>query len=83
MLTQDMAQNSFIQDAINHEAIKVELTATITTAFLEMASYQKLLTPSFKSYVNNISLCEAYFLKLKFSLAKNFLSSLSTPSFRL
>ena len=74
MLTQDMAQNSFIQNAINHEAIKVKPIPTIRTAFLELAPYQKLPRPSFKSYVNNnISLCEAYFLKLKFSLAKNFL----------
>ena len=72
MQIQDMAQNSFIQDAINHEAIKVELMPTITTAFLVMVSCQKLPRPSFTSYVNNISLCEACFLNLKFSLAEIF-----------
>ena len=48
MQIQDMAQNSFIQDAIDHEAIKSWLTPTTTTAFLVMASCQKLTRPSFK-----------------------------------
>ena len=39
---------------------------------------QKLPKPSFKSYVNNISLCQACFLKLKFPCLK-FSKFLSTP----
>ena len=58
-------------------------TSTIRTVFLAMASHQKLPRPSFKSYVNNISLCEVCFLKLKFPLAENFLSFSSAPSVRL
>ena len=66
MRLQGMDQNSFVLDAINHEAIKVGPTPTIKTAFLVMALHQKLPRPSFKSYVNNISICEACFLKLTF-----------------
>ena len=51
----------------------------IRTSYLVMTSHQKLPRPSFKSYVNNISLCEACFFKLKFPLAENFLSSSSAP----
>ena len=67
-----MAQSSFFLDAIDREAIKVGPTPTIKTAFLVMALRQKLPEPSFKSYVNNISLCQAYFLKLKFPWLKIF-----------
>ena len=56
-------QNSFFLDAINHEAIKVGSMPTIKTTFLVMALCQKLPRPSFKSYVNNISLCQTCFLK--------------------
>ena len=63
-----MAQNSFIQNAIDCEAIKIRPTSTIITAFLVMPSRQKLC------YVNNTSLCEVCFLKLKFPWAENFLS---------
>ena len=52
-------------------------TPTIRTAFLVMASHQKLPRPSFKIYVNNISLCKVCSLELKFSLTENFLSSSS------
>ena len=72
MRLQDMNQNSFFLDGINHKAIKVGPTPTIKTAFLAMALRQKLARPSFKRYVNNISLCQAYFLKLKFPLLKIF-----------
>ena len=61
MWLQGMDQNSFFVDAIDHEAIKVGLTPTIKTAFLVMALRQKLRRLSFKSYFNNISLCQAYF----------------------
>ena len=56
MKIQDIAQNNFIQDAINHEAIKVGLMPIIRTSYLGMASHQKLPRPSFKSYVNYIYL---------------------------
>ena len=70
MRLRGMDQNSFFLDDIDHEAIKVEPTPTIKTAFLVMALHQKLPRPSFKGYVNNISLCQAYFLKLKFPWLK-------------
>ena len=72
MRLQDMDQNSFFLDGIDCEAIKVGPTPTIKTAFLAMALCQKLARPSFKRYVNNISLCQAYFLKLKFPWLKIF-----------
>ena len=53
----DMDQNSFFLDTIDHEAIKVKPMPTIKIAFRVMALRQKLPRPSFKSYVNNISLC--------------------------
>ena len=70
MRLRGMDQNSFFVDAIDREAIKVRPTPTIKTAFLVMALRQKLPRPSFKSYVNNISLCQACFLKLKFPCLK-------------
>ena len=63
---QGMDQNSFFLDGINHEAIKLGPSPTIKIAFLVMALCQKLPRPSFKSYVNNITLCQDCFLKLKF-----------------
>ena len=74
MQLQDMDQNSFFLDTIDREAIKVRLTPTIKTVFLVMALCQKLPRPSFKSYVNTILLCQAYFLKLKFPWLKIFQS---------
>ena len=47
-----MDLNSFFLDAINREAIKVESTPTIKTAFLVMALRQKLPRP-FKSYISH------------------------------
>ena len=70
MRLRGMDQNSFFLDAIHREAIKVGPMPTIKTAFLVMALHQKLPKPSFKSYVNNISLCQACFLKLKFPCLK-------------
>ena len=70
MRLQGMDQNSFFVDAINCEAIKVKPMSTIKTAFLVMVLHQKLPRRSFKSYVNNISLCQADFLKLKFPWLK-------------
>ena len=67
-----MDQNSYFLDAIDREAVKVGSTPTIKTAFLVMALRQKLLKPSFKSYVNKVSLCQACFLKLKFPCLKIF-----------
>ena len=78
MQVQGMDWNSFFLDAIDHEAIKIGLMPAIRTAFLEMELSQKLPKPSSKSYV-----CEAYFLNLKFPLAKNFPSSPSAPSLKL
>ena len=72
MRLQGMDLNSFFLDAIDREAIKVELTPTIKTAFLAMALRQKLPRPSYKSNVNNISHCQACFLKLKFPWLKIF-----------
>ena len=72
MRLRSMDQNSFFVDAISPEAIKVGPTPTIKTAFLVMALHQKLPRPSFNSYVNNISLCQACFLKLKFPWLKIF-----------
>ena len=72
MRLQGMDQNSFFLDAIDHKAIKVRSMPTIKTAFLVMALRQKLPRPSFKSYVNNISLCQACFSKLKFPWLKIF-----------
>ena len=63
MRLQGMELNSFFLDAINHEAIKVELMPTIKTAFVVMALRQKLPRPSYKSNVNNISHCQACLLK--------------------
>ena len=51
---------------------KSRADANIKTAFLVMALHQKLPRPSFKSYINNISLCQAYFLKLKIPWLKIF-----------
>ena len=72
-----MDQNSFFLDAIDCEAIKVGPIPTIKTAFLVMALRQKLPKPSFKSYVNNVSLCQALFLEVEISMPENFLSFLS------
>ena len=72
MRLQGMDQNSFFLDAIDHEVIKVRPTPTIKTAFLVMALCQKLPRPSFKSYVDNMSLFQACFLKLKFPWLKIF-----------
>ena len=49
---------------------KVGAMPTIKTAILVMAICQKLPRPSFESHVNNISLCQACFLKLKFPWLK-------------
>ena len=54
------------------EAIKVAPMPTIQAAFLVMALHRKLPRPAYKSYVNDISLCQACFLKLKFSWLKIF-----------
>ena len=68
-----MDLNSFFLDAINHEAIKVTPMPTIKNDFLVMALRQKLpYVPSYKSNVNNISHCQACFLKLKFPWQKIF-----------
>ena len=72
MHLQGMDLNSFFLDAIDHEVIKVRPMPTIKTAFLAMALCQKLPRPSYKSYVNNISLCQACFLKSKFPWLKIF-----------
>ena len=72
MRLQGMDLNSFFVDAINREAIKVMPTPTYKTAFLAMALRQKLSRRSYKSNVNNISHCQAYFLKLKFPWLKIF-----------
>ena len=47
-------------------------TPTLKTACLIMALRQKLPRPSFKSYINNISLCQVCLLKLKFPWLKIF-----------
>ena len=70
-----MDLNSFFLNAINREAIKVALMPAIKTAFLAMALCQKLPRSSYKSNVNNISHCQACFLKLiEIFMAENFLS---------
>ena len=79
MRIQDMAQNSFIQEAISCEAIKSWANAHHQNSLFSNGITPKLPRP-FKSYVKNISLYKAYFLKLKFPLAKTFLSSSSAPS---
>ena len=79
MQVQGMDQNS---STIDCEAIKIGPMPTIRTAFLVMELCQKLSRPSFKSYVNNISLCEACF-EVEISMAENFLSFSSAPSLRL
>ena len=66
MQVQGMDQNSFF---IDPEAIKIRPTPTIRTAFLVMKSCQKLPRPSSKSYVYNMSLCEAYFLEVEISIS--------------
>ena len=50
---------------------------------LSNAIMLKLPRPSFKSYIYNISLCEACFLKLKYPLIENVLSSSSTLTLSL
>ena len=72
MQLQGMDLNSFFVDAIDREAIMVALTPTIKTAFLVMALHQLLPRPSYKSNINNISHCQACFLKLKFPWLKIF-----------
>ena len=72
MRLRGMDHNSFFLDAIDREAIKVGPTPTIKTAFLVMALRQKLPKTSFKGYVNNISLYQACYLKLKFPWLKIF-----------
>ena len=59
MRLQGMDQNSFFVDAIDREAIKVELMPTIKTSFLVMALRQKLYKPSFK-----VMLTIPHFVKL-------------------
>ena len=78
MRLQNMDLNSFFLNAIDCEAIKVAPTPTSKTVFLAMALRQKLPRPSYKSNVNNISHCQAYFLKLKFPWQK-ILSFSSAP----
>ena len=73
MQLQGMDQNSFFLDPIICEAMPMP---TIRTAFLAMVSHQKLPIPTFKGYVNNISLCEACFLRLKFPMTKKFLNDM-------
>ena len=72
MRLQGMDQNSFFLDAIDREAIKMRATPTLKTACLIMALHQKLPRPSFKSYINNISLCQVCLLKLEFPWLKIF-----------
>ena len=71
MQLQGMNLNSFFLDTIDREAIKVEPTPTIKTAFLAMSLRQKLSRPFYKSNVNNISHCQACLFKLKFPWQKN------------
>ena len=66
------ANRVWMKIASFHEAIKVGLMPTIKTAFLIIALCQNLPRPSFKSNVNNISHCQACFLKLKFPWLKIF-----------
>ena len=70
MRLRGMDLNGFFLDAIDCEAIKVTPIPTIKTAFLAMALCQKLPRSSYKSKVNNISHCQACFLKLKFPWLK-------------
>ena len=72
MRLQGMYQNSFFLDAIDRETMKVGPMPNIKTAFLIIALHQKLSRPSFKSNANNISHCQACFLKLKFPWLKIF-----------
>ena len=70
MRLQGMDLNSFFLNTIKCGAIKVGMMPTIKTAFLVMALRQKLPGPSYKSYVDNILLPQACFLKLKFPWLK-------------
>ena len=72
MRLQGVDLNRFFLNAINCEAVKVTPMPTNKTAFLAMALHQKLPRPSYKSNVNNISHCQACFLKLKFPWQKIF-----------
>ena len=69
MRLQGMDQNSFFLDAIDREAIKMW-----ANSHLQNCLSNNGITPktSFKSYFNNISLCQVYFLKLKFPWLKIF-----------
>ena len=62
----------FLSGHIDSETIKVGPISIIRTTFLVMASDHKLPRPSFKSYVSNISLCEACFLKVEISIGRKF-----------
>ena len=72
MRLQGMDLSSFVLNTIDYEAIEVAPMPTIKTAFIVMALCQKLPRPSYKINVNNISHCQACFLKLKFPWQKIF-----------
>ena len=79
MQVQDMDQNSFFLDTINHEAIIIGPTPTIITAFLVMESCQNYLDFLLKV----ILIISSLFLEVEISIVENFLSSLSTLSLKL
>ena len=67
--------NFTVVDVANQEAIKFRADAHPQNCLSVNNIALKLPRPSYKSYVNNISLFEACFLKLKFRLSENILSS--------
>ena len=60
------------QSFSNREAIKMRADSRYQNCVYNNAITPKLPRPSFKSYINNISLCQVCFLKLKFPWLKIF-----------
>ena len=80
---QDMAQNSFVLDAIEREAIKAPADAHPQNSLPGKSIALKLLKPSLKTPGIILSYLKAYFCELKFSTLKIFLSSWSASITKL
>ena len=72
-----MAQNSFVLDAMEREAIKAPADAHPQNSLPGKSIMRKLLKPSLGI---TLSYLEAYFCELKFSTLKIFLSSCVPPA---
>ena len=79
-----MAQNSFVLDAMEREAIKAPADAHPQNSLPGKSIALKLLKPSLKTLLGiTLSYLEADFCELKFSTLENFLSSWSASITKL